>query len=153
MSTVSVAVVPADFRCAGRLIGECVVADRDGYGDVQLTIELADVAAYYAAPSGRVLLGWPDEGDEAVGVAAVRRLNDTTAELRRLYVRPGAHTLHRRLVLAAVGVALELHCAVLRLPRYHGTVYRDLGFVDLDGNLSVVLDGGTVFEHDLPAAV
>ncbi|MFY3746190.1 GNAT family N-acetyltransferase [Anaeromyxobacter sp. Red801] len=50
--------------------------------------ELAALAERYAPPDGCVLLAL--DGDVPVGCAALRRLDATTAEARRLWLRPSA---------------------------------------------------------------
>jgi ribosomal protein S18 acetylase RimI-like enzyme len=62
------------------------------------TTELAILPGDYAPPRGGLLLGW--EGDIAIGCVAMRPLNETTCEMKRLYVRPLFRTngIGRRLV-------------------------------------------------------
>ena len=92
--------------------------------------ELAALPGYYEA----LLVARDDEG-ALIGSAAVRRLRDGTAELRRLYVRPPARGigLGKKLAAAAVDRARELGYAVLRLdtlPRMEVArgIYESLGF-------------------------
>ncbi len=53
--------------------------------------ELALLPGKYANPSGRLILAW--RGSQAVGCVALRRINDSTCELKRLYVRPEVRAL------------------------------------------------------------
>lgn len=48
--------------------------------------EVAALPGKYAEPFGRLLLAW--RGDEAVGCVALRPVDATTAEMKRLFVRP-----------------------------------------------------------------
>lgn len=50
--------------------------------------ELADMASFYAFPDGLFLLGRID--GEVAGCAGIRLLDDDTAELKRVWVRPEA---------------------------------------------------------------
>ena len=49
--------------------------------------ELATLPGDYAPPDGRLLLAWHHE--KPVGCVALRRIDATTGEIKRLYVRPG----------------------------------------------------------------
>jgi len=59
--------------------------------------EMAALPGKYAAPMGRVLLAWHDA--EAVGCVALRPIDATSCEMKRLYVRQQARgeQLGRRL--------------------------------------------------------
>jgi GNAT superfamily N-acetyltransferase len=61
--------------------------------------ELADLPGKFAAPRGRVLLA--HNADELVGCVAMRPLDDTTCEMKRLYVRPAGRGLQTGRQLAA----------------------------------------------------
>ena len=48
--------------------------------------EVADLTQKYGLPDGRLYVAWCD--GQPAGCIALRRLDDTTCELKRLYVRP-----------------------------------------------------------------
>ncbi len=51
--------------------------------------ELAELPGGYAPPPGRLLLAF--QNDELVGCVALRKLNDDTCEMKRLFLRPQFH--------------------------------------------------------------
>jgi putative acetyltransferase len=67
--------------------------------------EFAGLHGQYAAPTGRLLLS--RENDTVLGCAALRRVDESTCEMKRVYVRPAARGkgLGRRLVEAILSEA------------------------------------------------
>ena len=93
--------------------------------------ELAALPGWFHA-----LLIARDDAGELIGSAAIKRLPDGTAELKRLYVRPSARGtgLGRMLASAAIERARELGYTLLRLdtlPKMDAAraLYASLGFV------------------------
>lgn len=60
--------------------------------------EFAALPGKYAAPQGRLLLAWLE--NDVVGCVALRKVDDATCEMKRVYVRPAArgHRLGYQLV-------------------------------------------------------
>lgn len=98
--------------------------------------ELRSLPGVYGPPGGLLLLATIDR--RPVGCIALRRLDATTAELKRLYVRPAARgsgvgrRLVRRLLEAAEAagydrVVLDSHISMRSAHR----IYREAGFRDV----------------------
>ena len=90
----------------------------------------------YGPPSGALLLGEIDAAP--AGCVAVRNLDPTTCELKRLYVRPQhrGHNLGRRLAESALEIARTLGYQRIRLdtlPEMQSAqrLYEFLGFHDI----------------------
>ena len=100
--------------------------------------EFADLPGKYAPPGGRLLLAASPAG-EIVGCAAMRRVDATICEMKRLYVRPSARGLGlgRILVEHLIGEARragykEMRLDVLGEFERAQQLYRDLGFRNAD---------------------
>lgn len=95
--------------------------------------ELATLPGKYAPPDGRLLLA--GDGERAVGCIALRRIDATTAEMKRLYVAPEARggRLGRRLVerlITETKTAGYARICLDTLPTMHAAqrLYEALGF-------------------------
>jgi GNAT superfamily N-acetyltransferase len=62
--------------------------------------ELASLPAPYAPPDGAILLARKEDGD-AIGVIALKKLEDGVGEIKRLYVKPQGRGLGLGKALAA----------------------------------------------------
>ncbi len=96
--------------------------------------EVAELPGAYAAPGGALLIA-----AGGAGCVALRRIDDETCELKRLYVRPAARGtgLGRRLTLAALDRARELGYRSVRLDTLPGmeraqALYSELGFREIE---------------------
>jgi ribosomal protein S18 acetylase RimI-like enzyme len=99
--------------------------------------ELAHMRSMYAPPRGAMLLA--SDGDEVLGCVALRAFDDTTGEMKRLYVLPAARgrALGRVLAAAVVAKAREAGYARLvldTLPDMHAAqaLYVSMGFNPID---------------------
>ena len=106
--------------------------DYQGFED-----ELRDLPGKYAPPAGTLLLAFND--DDLVGCVGVRPLDDETAEMKRLFVRPAGRGigLGRTLAEAAIRFATVTGYSRMRLdtlPQMDRAqeLYRALGFMPID---------------------
>jgi putative acetyltransferase len=99
--------------------------------------ELATLPGKYAPPRGALLLAM--DGDRAVGCIALRPLENSVCEMKRLFVRPEAqgHRLGERLINAIIAKARRLNYSAMRLDTLPGKMdraielYRRAGFHEI----------------------
>jgi ribosomal protein S18 acetylase RimI-like enzyme len=116
--------------------------------------ELADLPGKFAAPRGRVLLAYDD--DALIGCVAVRPLDDTICEMKRLYVRPAGRGLQAGKQLATLICAVARDAGYRRirldtLPTMHAALglYASLGFEPIAPYVFNPIDGAIFLECDL----
>jgi GNAT superfamily N-acetyltransferase len=141
---VTIAETPADYRLARELMDEYFTwaLEATGYRDLVaiapgIARELDHLADHYRSDSAHVLLGWTPN-QEPAGVCAVERIDSTSAELKRLYVRPRARRsgLASRLTATVADLARAMGCDTLRVDIHEGimqsaiVLYRHIGFVE-----------------------
>jgi GNAT superfamily N-acetyltransferase len=107
----------------------------------------------YAPPGGALLLARDAGTGEAAGCVALRRLDDATAEMKRMYVRERyrGSGLGRKLAVAIIGEARKRgHARVVldTLPKLAPAIalYRDLGFRECAPYLPSPTPGALCFE-------
>lgn len=126
----------ADFAAGRRLFEEYAAALHVDLCFQNFAQELASMASLYAPPTGCLLLA--RDGDNEVGCVGVRRFDDATAELKRLYVRPAYRRggAGRQLLTAAIAKARQLgyrHLVLNTLPDMHAAraLYLHEGFREI----------------------
>jgi GNAT superfamily N-acetyltransferase len=107
----------------------------------------------YAPPGGLLLLARDTDTRSAAGCVALRRLDDATAEMKRMYVRERyrGSGLGRKLAVAIIGEARKRgHARVVldTLPKLAPAIalYRDLGFRECAPYLPSPTPGALCFE-------
>jgi ribosomal protein S18 acetylase RimI-like enzyme len=116
--------------------------------------ELEGLPGAYASPTGRLLLAMVD--DEVAGCIALRKLDDETCEMKRLYVRSNfrGHGLGRKLAERILKEARAIGYSRMLLDTLPGVMnsaialYRTLGFIEtapyyfnpVEGTLYMQLD-------------
>ena len=120
------------------------------------TAELEALPLPYTPPYGALLFAQIN-GDTA-GCVALRRLNDETGEMKRLYVRPAFRSwgLGKYLVEAAIQTARHAGYTALRLDTLPSMVtaqglYRKLGFTEIPAYNRSYLPGTRFYELKLAA--
>lgn len=118
--------------------------------------EVRDLPGSYGPPRGVLLLA--RNGDHAVGCVGVRPLDDETAEMKRLYVRPAGRGsgLGRTLAEAAIEFAARSGYGRMRLdtlPQMHRAqeLYKTLGFVAIEPYRYSAVPGTVFLELTLSA--
>jgi GNAT superfamily N-acetyltransferase len=99
--------------------------------------ELAELPGKYAPPAGRLLLAYADE--DLAGCIALRKLDDETCEMKRLFIRPEfrQHGLGRVLIERIISEARLIGYHRMRLDTLPGKMdsairlYERVGFRDV----------------------
>ena len=123
----------------------------------QFDAELADLPGKFAAPRGRVLLAYQTE--ELIGCVALRPIDETVCEMKRLYVRPSGRGLQagKQLATLICATARELEYSRIRLdtlPTMHAALrlYASLGFEPIPAYVFNPIPGAIFLECDLTRA-
>lgn len=135
MLTLRLAAFPDDHERVVAIFREYVRSPRASLDFQDYEAEFAALPGDYAAPGGRLLLTCKDGA--VVGCAALRKVDDASCEMKRVYVRPVARGEHagRALVERLLD---EAACAGYRricldvLPEFVAAqrLYKSLGFQD-----------------------
>ena len=117
--------------------------------------ELAGLPGDYAPPDGRLFLA--EQDGQLAGCGALHRLDATSAEMKRLYVRSGFRGLGlgRRLAERILAEARSIGYLRVRLDTVAGTMddaialYRRMGFREIEPYRANPMAGALYMEMDL----
>jgi ribosomal protein S18 acetylase RimI-like enzyme len=117
--------------------------------------EVAGLPGEYAPPEGRLLIAYLDE--EAVGCAALRKIEGTICEMKRLYVRPAARgkgigkMLSEKLIAEAraIGYTHMRLDTIAEQMQQAVAMYRAQGFREIEPYRFNPIAGALYMEKDL----
>ncbi len=116
--------------------------------------QLANLPNSFAPPDGCLLLAMYQE--EIAGCVALRKLNDTVCEMKRLYVKSSLRGLEvgRNLAEAVVTKAQKIGYTrmwvhTLQIMKAANTLYRSMGFREIDPYEENDIEGGIFMELKL----
>lgn len=148
------AVTAADFEAGRKLFEEYAASLTFDLSFQHFEEELQQLELQYQKPEGALLLCFLD--DAALGCAGIRLLEHSTAELKRLYVKPAFRSLKlgKQLLELSVQTAGNLGYRYLRLDTVPGqekaqALYRHLGFYQIEPYRHNPMDGTIYMEKAL----
>lgn len=117
--------------------------------------ELATLPGDYAPPDGRLLLA--EDENRVAGCVALHKLDDSSCEMKRLYLRPGfrGKGLGRALAEKIIAEARVIGYRTMRLDTVEPVMkdavemYRRLGFKEIDPYRTNPIEGAMYMELDL----
>jgi putative acetyltransferase len=146
---------PADFAAVRELFIEYAAWLGFSLSYQNFDEELASLPGKYAGPSGRLLLARVDESPAACG--AIRQLEPSVCEMKRLFVRPEFRgcRLGHKLAETLIGEAREIGYSAMRLDTVAEKMgdavrlYKALGFHEIPAYYSGARVGTLYFEIQL----
>ncbi|MDN5503483.1 MAG: GNAT family N-acetyltransferase [Comamonas sp.] len=127
------ALFPTEREDVISIFREYVSSPTVNLGFQEYEAEFAGLPGKYEAPQGRLLLA--REGDTVLGCAALRSVDESTCEMKRVYVRPAARGRNLgRLLVEAILIEAKLagysRICLDVLPEFTAaqTLYESMGF-------------------------
>ncbi|MEO5891712.1 MAG: GNAT family N-acetyltransferase [Ferruginibacter sp.] len=117
--------------------------------------ELDGLKKMYAKPVGGIILA-KNEEDSMIGCVAIRRVNDATGELKRMYIQPGNQNkgIGKKLLEKAFELARSCNYKIIKLdtlntmlPAIH--LYKNAGFYETPAYYYNPVPGAIYFEKVL----
>jgi GNAT superfamily N-acetyltransferase len=144
----------ADIASVGKLFREYAASIGVDLEYQGFSSELATLPGQYAPPSGDLLVA--NVNGEAAGCVALRALDQSTLEMKRLYVRPSARGtgLGKLLVETAISIARQNGYVELRLDTLASMasarrLYGAMGFVEIQPYGNAFLPGTRFYSLSL----
>lgn len=116
--------------------------------------ELSNIKVQYNAPNGCLFLVF--DGDQAIGCAGVRKLDEETAELKRMYVKDGyrglkigVHLLERSIEKSGALGYKKMRLDTLASMTRAQELYRSFGFYEISPYRFNPLEGTVYMEKVL----
>lgn len=152
--TYRIASTAAEFEAGKGMFREYVDSLDFELSFQDLAGELAIIDQQFNRPTGALLLAYHD--NKAVGCSGVRRIDDHTAELKRMYVRDAYKGLRIgvQLLEHSMQAARDLGYQKIRLDTIDTmtralALYRSFGFYEISAYRFNPLEGAVYMEKDL----
>ena len=126
----------SEYRAAALLFSEYAKGLGIDLGFQHFDAELLSLERIYAAPEGGIILC--RSGNEFIGCAGIRKIDEEKAELKRMYVQP-AHQhkgIGKALLERSIILAKECKYAIIRLDTLRNMLpaiklYKEYGFYEI----------------------
>ncbi len=148
------AATPADFENGKQLFRQYIQSLDFALTFQDVDRELAEIAIEYNAPTGALLLACDE--DNAIACAGIRKIDGSTAELKRMFVDPAYRGLQlgQQLLQQALGEAKLSGYRFIRLdtvPHMKAAIklYKDAGFYEIDAYRFNPIPGAIYMEKEL----
>jgi ribosomal protein S18 acetylase RimI-like enzyme len=145
---------PADFEKGKQLFLQYIQSLNFALTFQDVDRELAEISIEYNAPTGALLLAFDDE--KAIACAGVRKIDGTTAELKRMFVDPTYRGLHlgQQILQQALNETKQLGYKYIRLdtvPHMQAAIklYKAAGFYDIEPYRFNPIEGAIYMEKEL----
>lgn len=154
MITYQIATTPQDFETGKELFEEYARSLNVDLSFQNFSKELESIDEQYNEPVGALLLA--SDGEVSVGCSGVRKLDEQTAELKRMYVKKEyrGYQVGLNLLERSIDLAKKLGYKFIRLDTLENMtkaqqLYRSFGFYDIPSYRFNPLPGTIYMEKEL----